>query len=154
MTCYVCSRAYYTHAIPETGCSTDLVILSETGSVEAHQLEETILFNKVATCRHFRWRQTKYWLKQVPALTGKCCPELIANLATRSHRPIAIANTQLRKSCVFDHVGPRPLCFVCACQLAGQRNLLLLIIRGKQVFALGHGRHANLKGLRAALHVV
>ena len=154
MTCCVCSRAYHAHVISETGCSTNPELLPETGSTEAHRLEETILFDKVSARKHFRWRHTKYWLKAIAGLTGKCRPEVIASLAARSHQPLAIASTQLRQSCVFDRVGPRPLCFLCAWQLARKRKILLLILRGQQVFVLCCGRNANLGSLRVALHTV
>ena len=88
MTCCVCSRAYHAHVISETGCSTNPELLPETGSTEAHRLEETILFDKVSARKHFRWRHTKYWLRAIAGLTGKCRPEVIANLAARSPQPI------------------------------------------------------------------
>ena len=95
----------------------------------------------------FNWQKKQYWLARVPVLKGKCTPAVIASLAVALQRPIGIVNTRLRQSCVFFHIGAKPLCLCCALELSRRRRLLLLLLllvhRGACVFTVNPCKHEH-----------
>ena len=152
MTCCLCSRSYEVRLVAENN-SPEAVVLPDTGSPEAHHLEESILFNQATKGKHIQWKKEKYWLTKLQALDGKCQPDLIAKLAVALQRPVGIVNIRLRKSCVFLHrIGARPMCLCCALDLSRRKRLLLLVHRGACVFAVNHRcNRVNMRALRLGL---
>ena len=152
MTCCLCSRSYEVRLVAENN-SPEAVVLPDTGSPEAHHLEESILFNQATKGKQFQWKKQRYWLTKCHALDGKCQPDLIAKLAVALQRPVGIVNIRLRKSCVFLHrIGPRPMCLCCALDLNRRKRLLLLVHRGACVFAVNHRcNRVNMRALRFSL---
>ena len=149
MTCCLCSRSYDVRVFAES-CSNETIVLPDTGSLEAHHLEEAMLLNQAARGKRIQWKRKRYWLMQIPALRGKCSPGVIAALAMALQRPIGIVNTNLRNSCVFFPTGAEPLCMCCALELSATRQLLLLVHKGPSVFAVN--QRQNLVNMRA-LHL-
>ena len=152
LTCCLCSRSYEVRLVAENN-SPEAVVLPDTGSPEAHHLEEPILCNQATKGKHIQWKKERYWLTKLQGLDGKCQPDLIAKLAVALQRPVGIVNIRLRKSCVFLHrIGPRPLCLCCALDLSRRKRLLLLVHRGACVFAVNHRcNRVNMRALRLSL---
>ena len=151
MTCCLCSRAYEVRVVAEEE-SPETIVLPDTGSPEAHHLEESILFNQAMKGKRLEWQKKQYWLASLLALRGKCTPSVIANLAIALQLPIAVCNTRLRQSCVFSHTGAKPLCMCCALELSRRKRLLLLVHRGAWVFAVSHRYHrVDMRALRLNL---
>ena len=149
MTCCLCARTHEARVVAEKS-SVETVVLPDTGSPEAHHLEEAILFNQAAKGKHLQWRKKRYWLAGIPTLKAKCCPSVIASLSVALQKPIGIVNTRLRQSCVFlNELGIKPLCLCCGLDLLRRDRLLLLVHRGAYVFAVNHRHHrVNMKALR------
>lgn len=151
MTCCLCSRSHEARVVAESTWD-GTAMLPDTGSPEAHHLEEAVLLNQAAKGKRIQWKGNKYWFIQIQALKGKCSPGVIAALATALQRPIGIVNTSLRKSCVFFHTGARPLCMCCALQLSTRRQLLLLVHKGPCVYAVNQAQNrVNMRTLHGAL---
>ena len=143
MKCCLCSRSYAVRVDAENS-STDAIVLPDTGSPEAHHLEETILFEQARNGRRILWQKDEYWLARVPALEGKkCSPTTIASLAVALQWPIAVCNTRLQQSCVFLQIGAKPLCMCCALELSRKKRLLLLVHREACVFTVNPCRHEH-----------
>ena len=152
MTCCLCSRSHEVRLAAEANLP-ETAVLPDTGSPEAHHLEESILFNHATKGRHIQWKKERYWLTKLQAVDGKCKPDLIAKLAVALQRPVAIVNIRLRKSCVFLHrIGACPMCLCCALDLSRRKRLLLLVHRGACIFAVNHRcNRVNMRALRFSL---
>ena len=151
MTCCLCFRSYEVRVGLEDD-SPETIVLPDTGSPEAHHLEESFLFNQAMKGKRIEWQNKQYWLASLRALKGKCTPSVIANLAVALQLPIAVCNTRLRQSCVFSHVGAKPLCMCCALELCCAKRLLLLVHRGTWAFAVNHRYHrVDMRALRLSL---
>ena len=138
MTCCLCSRSHEVRLAAEANLP-EKAVLPDTGSPEAHHLEETIIFNQATKGKHIQWQKQRYWLTKFHALEGKCKPDVIAKLAVALQRPVGIMNIGLRKSCVFLHkAGARPICLCCALELTRRKSLLLLVHREAYVFVVNH----------------
>ena len=138
MTCCLCSRSHEVRLAAEANLP-ETAVLPDTGSPEAHHLEESIIFNQATKGKHIQWQKERYWLTKFHALEGKCQPDAIAKLAVALQRPFGIMNTRLRKSCVFLHrIGARPMCLCCALDLSRRKRLLLLVHKEACVFVVNH----------------
>ena len=147
MTCCLCSRSHVARVVAESS-SVETAVLPDTGSPEAHHLEEAMLLNQAAKGKRIQWKRKRYWLMHIPALRGKCSPSVIAAFAMALQRPIGIVNTSLRKSCVFFHTGASPLCICCALKLVTKRQLLLLVHKGQGVFVVNQRQNrVNMRAL-------
>ena len=151
MTCCLCSRSHEARVVAENS-SEEPILLPDTGSPEAHHLEEAMLLNQVRKGKRIRWKRKRYWLLQIPALKGKCSPWVVAALAMALQKPIGIVNTSLRKSCVICHMGARPVCMCCALQGSTRKQLLLLVHRGPCVFAVNQRQNrVDMKALHSGV---
>ena len=143
MKCCRCSRSYAVRVDAENS-SAEAIVLPDTGSPEAHHLEETILFQQARNRRHILWQKDQYWLTRVHELEGeKCTPAAITSLAVALQWPIAVCNTRLQQSCVFLQIGAKPLCMCCALELCRRKRLLLLVHREACVFTVNPRRHVH-----------
>ena len=143
MTCCLCSRSYDVRVFAES-CSNKTIVLPDTGSPEAHHLEETILFQQATNGKRIHWQKKQHCLARIPAMEGKqCTPAVIASLAGALQCPIAVCYTRLRQSCIFLPAGAKSLCMCCALELSRRKRLLLLVHRGACVFTVNPCKHEH-----------
>ena len=112
-------------------------------------------FTQVQSRRCFQLRGHTFRLRRLDVLSGsRSSPATISHVAAVWRQPIAVANTFCCQTCLFmQGRALLPICTACVLNLTRQRKLLLLIVRGDEVYSVNHlGRHhAKLKRLLAGL---
>ena len=154
MICPVCARSICPMVRADTGGTCD-ASAPDTGSPDSIWKLEEDFFNQARRGRRVQSGGHTFRLRRLDALSGsRSGPSTISNIAAVWRQPIAVANTFCCQACIF--VQGRallPICTACVLNLARQGKLLLLVIRGQEVYnANGHGRrHVRLKRMPARL---
>ena len=154
MICPVCARSICPMVRADTGGTCD-ASAPETGSqASAWKIEEEF-FTQAQSRRCFQLRGHTLRLRRLDVLSGsRSSPATISHVAAVWRQPIAVANTFCCQTCLFmQGRALLPICTACVLNLTRQRKLLLLIVRGDEVYSVNHlGRHhAKLKRLLAGL---
>ena len=135
MICVACFRLHM-KAPGDLGGTQDLVI-SETGTEEYMSQIEKGLFQRFKEGRrNFQACGRYFWLSRIPALCrGHARPSVVVQLCTRWRKPIVVAHVLMHQACLFlPGSTPKAICLTCSLRLSMHRMLLLLVVRGDEVF--------------------
>ena len=150
MICPVCARSICPMVRADTGGTCD-ASAPDTGSPNGIWKIEEDFFNQARRGRRVQSGGHTFRLRRLDALSGsRSGPSTISNIAAVWRQPIAVANTFCCRAYIFmQGKALLPICTACVLNLARQRKLLLLFVRGNEVYSVNNlGRHhAKLKKL-------
>ena len=148
MICPVCAKSTYPMVRADTGGTCD-ASAPDTGSPASIWKLEEDFFNQARRGRRVQSGGHRFKLRRVNALCGsRSGPSTVSNIAAVWRQPIAVANTFCCQACIFmQGRALLPICTACVLNLARQGKLLLLVIRGQEVYSVNNNgkRHVRLK---------
>ena len=153
MNCAACSRVHFSSFLGDIGGSEDLTISDTGGEGHLTQTEKAVYHRIREGKRNFKALNKRFWLSRVPSLChGKASPSLVVQLCSHWRKAVAVVHALLRQACLFTPGStPRELCLICALRLSMHRMLVLLVVRGEDVFQMLGGGWSHPVILRKAL---
>ena len=124
----------------DLGGTQDLVI-SETGTEDYMlQIEQNLFQRFKEGRRNFHVCGKHFWLSRIPALCrGHATPSVVGQLCQAGGNSIVVAHVLMRQACLFlPGSTPKAICLTCALRLSTHRMVLLLVVRGDEVFQAVH----------------
>ena len=121
----------------DVGGTGDLQSVSDTGTEEyVFQIEKAIFQRFKEGRRNFHACGRDFWLSRIPDLCkGNASPSVVEQLCQAWRKPIVVAHVLMRQACLFiPGSTPKAICLTCSLRLSMHRMLLLLVVRGDEVF--------------------